>query len=394
MRNVWIGLAAASTGFLAYAAIEPRTRLEQLERLPRTDPSEVVALRAELERLRDELSTSHAALAAAAQREPLAESVRSRADELERALRDAACAADEQRERLARLELERELVPLVIEERVTAASDAAAGRLERIHAEATAARDLATAARTGADEALRALVRDEDRMWRDLLGPTVRIDGEETVGSGILLASEPSAVAGEHETFVLTAWHVIRDLEKDGALDAIVVPVSIFAPDGEIEIESARVAGRDVRLDIALLKLDATRAFPFGARLAPRESLERVRIFDRIYAVGCPLGNDPIPTFGEVADVRHHVDGQRFWMISAPTYIGNSGGGVFDATTHEVVGLFTKIYTHGSLRPSVVPHMGLATPLADVYDWLETSGFSSLEPGAARASAATAVTVR
>jgi hypothetical protein len=99
-----------------------------------------------------------------------------------------------------------------------------------------------------------------------------------------------------------------------------------------------------------------------------------------VYAVGCPLGNDPIPTFGEIADTHHVVDGGHYWMISAPTYIGNSGGGVFDADTHELLGIFTKIYTHGTLRPTVVPHMGLATPLPLVYDWLEQVGYAQLEP--------------
>jgi hypothetical protein len=68
-------------------------------------------------------------------------------------------------------------------------------------------------------------------------------------------------------------------------------------------------------------------------------------------------------------------------MISAPTYIGNSGGGIFDAQTHELLGIFSKIYTHGNLRPTVVPHMGLVTPLITVYDWLERTGHGDLVPG-------------
>jgi hypothetical protein len=58
-------------------------------------------------------------------------------------------------------------------------------------------------------------------------------------------------------------------------------------------------------------------------------------------------------------------------MLSAPTYIGNSGGGIFDAKSHQLIGVFSKIYTHGNLRPTVVPHMGLATPMHQVYEWIE-----------------------
>ena len=67
-------------------------------------------------------------------------------------------------------------------------------------------------------------------------------------------------------------------------------------------------------------------------------------------------------------------------MISAPTYIGNSGGGIFHASTDELIGIFSKIYTHGTLRPTVIPHMGLAVPLDEIYDWLEVEGFASLTP--------------
>ena len=67
----------------------------------------------------------------------------------------------------------------------------------------------------------------------------------------------------------------------------------------------------------------------------------------------------------DVTDPRHG---------NAPTYIGNSGGGIFDAESHELLGIFSKIYTHGNLRPTVVPHMGLVTPLQDIYAWCEEIG--------------------
>ena len=77
-------------------------------------------------------------------------------------------------------------------------------------------------------------------------------------------------------------------------------------------------------------------------------------------------------------------------MISAPTYIGNSGGGIFDAETHHLIGIFSKIYTHGSMRSSIVPHMGLVTPLTAIYTWLEEEGYSAMIPeqGSARVASA------
>ena len=61
------------------------------------------------------------------------------------------------------------------------------------------------------------------------------------------------------------------------------------------------------------------------------------------------------------------VAGEPYWMVSSPAYFGNSGGGVFHAETLELVGIFAKIYTHGSYRPQVITHMGLAVPLARLH---------------------------
>jgi S1-C subfamily serine protease len=149
------------------------------------------------------------------------------------------------------------------------------------------------------------------------------------------------------------------------------------------------LVAHDVDLDLALLELDIAERVPNGARLPTRERLAEVQVFDPVYAVGCPLGNDPIPTAGEIASTNHRVDGSSYWMISAPTYIGNSGGGIFDARTHELLGIFSKIYTHGSLRSTIVPHMGLVTPMPTIYEWFESVGYGEFakacEPPAAGA---------
>jgi S1-C subfamily serine protease len=232
--------------------------------------------------------------------------------------------------------------------------------------------------------------RDTARMWTDLVGPIVQLAGDTTVGSGVLLASRPAG-EGKWRTHVLTAWHVVRDIYGSPDNTAAPVPVKLYLPDGSSKNETAHLVAHDVELDLALLAMDSDELVPFGARLATRTHLADVRIFDPIYAVGCPLGNDPIPTAGEIASTHHEVDGGHYWMISAPTYVGNSGGGIFDARTHELLGIFSKIYTHGALRTTIVPHMGLATPLSTVYRWLDGTEFAYLEaPDVAQTQTASA----
>jgi hypothetical protein len=250
---------------------------------------------------------------------------------------------------------------------------------KRVDEAARVARELAESTQKGLGQVERDIARDETRMWAELIAPSVQILGQESVGSGILLQSEPVPDTGEYRTYTLTAWHVIRDLQTRPDDLSFTVPVTMYGEDHRVSPETATVLKFDAELDVALLLLNTTRPIERGAKLAPRSRLERVRIFDRIYAVGCPLGNEPIPTFGEIADTRHVVDGSTYWMISAPTYIGNSGGGIFDASTHELLGIFSKIYTHGTLRPTVIPHMGLVTSLGTIYDWLDRVGYSKLE---------------
>ncbi len=219
---------------------------------------------------------------------------------------------------------------------------------------------------------------DRSRLWGELMGPTVQLADESTVGSGVLLAPVQEEGSEEPVTYLLTAWHVCRDILDDPADLGQPIPVNVYSPEGGFEPGTATLVEHDTGIDVALLAMNGSRRYEHGARLASRRRLADVRTFDPIYAVGCPLGNDPIPTHGEIVDVRHEIDGQGYWMTSAPTYIGNSGGGIFDAESRELLGIFSKIYTHGNLRPTVVPHMGLATPLAVIYDWLEQVGHGDL----------------
>ena len=230
---------------------------------------------------------------------------------------------------------------------------------------------------------------DTTKLWDDLVGPVVQMIGDSTVGSGVLLESRPLPEGG-YATNVLTAWHVVRDIYGSPDNLAAPVPTKIYAPDGTWRNLTSHLLAHDVALDLALLVMDTNEPFACGAHLASRSELNAMRTFDGVYAVGCPLGNDPIPTVGEVASTHHEIDGAKYWMVSAPTYIGNSGGGIYAARSHDLIGIFSKIYTHGSTRSTIVPHMGLATPLTVVYDWLDTTEYAYLEAKGSEIEAKTA----
>jgi len=382
MRNLWIFPCVALPLCVAGVFVEQiQGRVERLEQVPRADPAELRALDHEFAQLEVQVRASVAKLRELSNTGARTEKLDGRLATLECSLQDASATIDEQRARIALFEaLREEIGPKAVDARIDDFRHKFDEQCKDLGVLAQRALGVAETTHDDVAHLEKGLLRDKDRMWKDLLGPTVQLMGEETVGSGVLLASEQIEGSEEFVTYVLTAWHVIRDIQTAPETLNTPVPVTIYGQDGKLRSETAQLLRFDATLDIALLKLNSTRPVDCGAKLAPRAHLHDVSIFEQIYAVGCPLGNDPIPTFGEIADTRHVVDGQSYWMISAPTYIGNSGGGVFDADTHELLGIFTKIYTHGTLRPTVVPHMGLATPLPMVYDWLDEVGFASLEP--------------
>jgi hypothetical protein len=371
------------------------TRIDELESRPVVQPVQVTDLHAQLDQIGETVQTSLTALRRVARESEHTQELAVRLSELECELESAAGSINSQRMRIDGFEsVQQEISTGLVEGRLAELQRDIDEQYQGVGLMAQRAIGLAETTQLTLGELERSMSRDVNDMWRDLLGPTVQLMGSETVGSGVLLESERVGETDEYVTHLITAWHVIRDIQTTPGDTKQLVPVTIYLQEGRLRPESAELLCYDATLDIALLRLTTRNPVPCGARLAPREHLQDVKVFERIYAVGCPLGNDPIPTFGEIADTRHHVDGQAYWMISAPTYIGNSGGGVFDAQTRELLGIFTKIYTHGTLRPTVVPHMGLATPLPKIYDWLESVGYANLEPRSNDAKPRTAASSR
>jgi S1-C subfamily serine protease len=220
---------------------------------------------------------------------------------------------------------------------------------------------------------------DTVEMTRSMLAPTVQLNGEDTVGSGTLVFSGTNSKNGKIESYVLTSYHVVRNIlsdlprsRRDKGIDVtIYLGEKRIDVKGEMEIYNATI-------DAALVKLKTDRIFPNVARTLPKPLQSEVNLWDPVIAVGCPLGNDPVPTNGSISSLANVLSGSNYWMINAPTYFGNSGGGVYLADSHQLIGVFSKIYTHGKGNPVVIPHMGLCTPIGLVHDWLAEKEFGHL----------------
>ncbi|MCP4092890.1 MAG: hypothetical protein GY747_05510 [Planctomycetes bacterium] len=222
-----------------------------------------------------------------------------------------------------------------------------------------------------------------ETLRREVLRPVFQISGEDAVGSAVLVY-HGSDEKGPYY-LALSCFHVVRDIihYQDVEAPHEVLFDNIFDQLGGDPVTlQGRMVAENIPADLALLRIDTERELGPIASIAalPKESL--VDAFTPVYTVGCPLGTSAQATHGQVTRNDWVVDGQDYWMVSSPAYFGNSGGGVFLEEGHELVGIFSKIYTHGTYRPQVVTHMGLAVPLSTIYEWVKAIGYDRILPQA------------
>ncbi len=209
-------------------------------------------------------------------------------------------------------------------------------------------------------------------VHRELLEPTVRVNAKSEVGSGSIVYSRKRG--GKVRTFVLTAWHIVKDNLTDGKPEPI--EVDVYDAQGAERDTKSKLVARHEALDLALLEIENEKAPSPTAKLPRLPDLERAALFSKVYAIGCPLGYAPLETSGDLTSLKKELDGISYWMTNAPTIFGNSGGGIYLAETRQLVGVLSRISAYKNLIDVAVPHMGIVTPITLVYDWLDATEFA------------------
>jgi serine protease Do len=143
----------------------------------------------------------------------------------------------------------------------------------------------------------------------------------EAQGSGFFISADG---------YIVTNNHVV-----DGA-----TKVQVVMDDGQTL--TAKVVGTDKQTDLALIKVDSDKKFPFVTL-----SKERPEIGQWVVAMGNPFGLGGTVTAGIIsAEGRDIGEGpyDNFLQIDAPINRGNSGGPTFNLKG-EVVGVNTAIFS-------------------------------------------------
>ena len=231
---------------------------------------------------------------------------------------------------------------------------------------------------------------------RDTLLANCRIRSESSRGavggSGTVIYSKPNS-KGDYSSYILTNYHVVENnikietkwnpmLKRDIKADVSgLVEVHFFKylyqsrAVGATVIE-ADILTYDVDEDLALLRLRDTTPTPSVATLFAKGEEHKLLIGMSVLAIGAGLGEPPIVTSGRLAQFAREIDNKEFWISTAPTIFGNSGGAVYLEDTGEFIGVPSRIAVILlGFAPNAIPHLSFITPITRVYKFLDDQLF-------------------
>lgn len=134
----------------------------------------------------------------------------------------------------------------------------------------------------------------------------------------------------------------------------------------------ADIVAYDAPQDIALLKFRDTIDYP-SVRWYPPEKAKDIPFLVSLACIGAALGQTPIVTFGHLNGKQIEIDNFEYWLSSAPSIFGNSGGGVFllEDGKWYFIGIPSRIMVIPlGFSANVVTHMGFFIPPMRIYNFL------------------------
>ena len=171
-----------------------------------------------------------------------------------------------------------------------------------------------------------------------------------SLGSGFIISPDG---------YVVTNNHVIAPARNGATVEEITVTLS------DRKEYRARLIGRDVASDLAVLKIDAT-----GLPFVRFGDSTRTRVGDWVVAIGNPFGLGGTVTAGIVSALHRSIGAgpyERYIQTDASINQGNSGGPMFDVAGN-VIGVNTALIspTGGNVG------IGFAIPAEQVRPIIES----------------------
>lgn len=217
--------------------------------------------------------------------------------------------------------------------------------------------------------------------------PCVRVRTETAGGSGTTIYSKDGS------TFVLTNHHVVSScieiekrwsalLKSERKTDVFKVVAAHFF---DYQWSSRAIGGTSIQSDIvaydkdedlALLKLRSEKDFEDIAELYPIGEENKLRVGMKVIAVGAGMGEPPVQTEGLLSQFGREIDRREYWLNSAPTIFGNSGGALFLKETFQLIGVPSRISVAMiGFSADPITHLSYSIPITRIYNFLDAQKF-------------------
>jgi len=138
----------------------------------------------------------------------------------------------------------------------------------------------------------------------------------------------------------------------------------------------ADIMAYDPDQDLALLKLRDTDAAPAVAKLYPKGEEPKLRLGMPVMAIGAGMGEPPVLTVGRLSQFAREIDNKEYWLSTAPTIFGNSGGALYLEDTEQLIGVPARIAVAMlGFSPDAITHLSFAIPITRIYEFLDDQMF-------------------
>lgn len=231
-----------------------------------------------------------------------------------------------------------------------------------------------------------------ESISRKTIEACTRVRAGDAAGSGTVLYSTKNK-DGTCSTFILTNEHVVdgaikiekkwhpvlkRNIEQEVTS---TVEVDFFSYRWEQRVVGAQgiqadIVAWDKEEDLALLKLRSDDPAKSVAKMYPKGAETKLRIGMPTLVIGAAMGEPPVLTSGRLSRYGQEIENREYWLQTAPTIFGNSGGAAFLENTEEFIGVPARIaVVMLGFSADAITHLSYIIPITRVYKFLDEQMF-------------------
>jgi serine protease Do len=201
-------------------------------------------------------------------------------------------------------------------------------------------------------------------------------------GEGVVLVSTPVGLGSgfilHPDGYLVTNYHVV---EGETRLSVTIFVKSSAEYERKV-FDKVRIIAVNGQTDLALLKIEESAGFKFTTVAVG--DINKMKVGDRVFAVGNPLGLERTVTEGIISTMSRNLSGQLYLQTTAAINPGNSGGPLFNMRGQVIGVINMKVFYAegmGFAIPGDILKYFLEHREAFAYDKENTnSGYHYLQP--------------